>query len=282
MRYPRATALVAAALALVGSANAWGASAASTKLRAPTLLWQSYPLVERPGPEGFELPGTAIAKTPTLQVPAGGYGTSTETLLLFLVGSFAASVAGLFLLRSSLFEKPETFGPSMPWPAEPQRQNEAASDQMDLSVALRPSSRLGLDSDETEEVPTNPDSNGRSTGLAAPRPLGWEGEPPGKEQRRLQEAPPEPARATGVEICQVFLWSGHRKHQLYAASLAEEAASRPLAFSTHFPLRDEEIPTEQASAALDKLITQLEREGWGVSALGTRWYDLTFERRPRE
>jgi hypothetical protein len=277
MRYRRATVLVAAALALVGSANAWGASAASTKLRAPTVLWQSYPLVQRPAPERFELQGTAIGKTPTLQVPAGGYGSSTETLLLFLLGSFAASVAGVFLLRSSLFDKPETF-PWMPAPPEPQRRNEAASDQMDLFVALRPSSKLGLDSEETEEVPTDPDPNGRSTGLPTRRPLEWEGEPPGKERRRFQETHAEPSRATGVEICQVFLRSGYRKHQLYASSLAEDAAWRPLAVSTYFPLEDEEIPTEQASAALDKLIAQLVREGWGVSALGTRWYDLTFER----
>jgi hypothetical protein len=199
-------------------------------------------------------------------------------LLLFLLGSFAASVAGVFLLRSSLFDKPETFVPWMPAPAEPQRPNEAPSDQMDLFVALRPSSRLGLDSDETEEVPTNPDPNGRSTGLPTPRPLEWEREPPGKEQRRFQETHPEPARVTEVEICQVFLRSGYRKHQLYATSLGEDAAWRPLAVSTYFPLEDEEIPTEQASAALDKLIAQLVREGWGVSALGTRWYDFTFER----
>jgi hypothetical protein len=278
MRYRLATALIAAALALVGSADAWGASAASTKLRAPTLLWQSYPLLQRPAPERFELHGTAIGKTPTLQVPAVGYGGSTETLLLFLLGSLAASVAGVFLLRSSLFERPETFVPSMPWPAEPQRPNEAASDQLDLFMALRPSSTLGFDSDETEEVSTSPDYDGRSTAVPAPRPPEWEGEPPGKEQRRVQEAPPEPARATGIEICQVFLWSGYRKHQLYAASLAEDAPWRPLAVSADFPLRDEEIPTERASAALDKLIAQLEREGWGVSALGTRWYDYTFER----
>jgi hypothetical protein len=278
MRYRRATVLAAAALALVGSANAWGAGAASTKLRAPTVLWQSYPLVQRPAPERFELQGTAIGKTPTLQVPAGGYGSSTETLLLFLLGSFAASVAGVLLLRSSLFDKPETFVPWMPAPAEPERPNEAASDQMDLFVALRPSSKLGLDSDETEEVPTNPDSNRRSTELPAPRPLEGEGEPPGNEQRRSQETLPEPAQVTEVEICQLFLRSGYRKHQLYAVSLAEDAAWRPLAVSTYFPLQDEEIPTEPASAALDKLIAQLEREGWGVSALGTRWYDFTFER----
>lgn len=277
MRYRRGIALVAA-LALVGAANASGASAASTKLRKPTLLWQSYPLVQRPAPERFASQGVAIAKTPTLQVPAGGYGSSSKTLLLFLLGSLAASVAGVLLLRSSLVNKPETFIPSLPRTAEPQRPKEAASDQMDLFVALRPSSRLGLDSDETEELPTDPDVDGRPTGLPAPRPLEPEAELPGKEQRLLQDAPTDPAQATSVETCQVVLWGGSRKYQLYAASLAQDAGWRPLAVSTFFPLRDEETPTEQASSALEKLIAELEREGWSVSALGARWYDFTFER----
>ncbi len=271
MRYRWGIALVAA-LAVVVTTHASPAGAASTKLRRPTLLWQSYPLVQHPAPDRFESQGVAIGKIPRLQVPSGGYGTSSRTMILFLLGSFAASVAGVFLLRSSLFDKPEAFVPSLPKPGQRQKSSEAASDQMDLLVALRPSSRRGRDPNETEDLPTTPPGSP----LLEP-----EADPPRKKQRVLQEAPAKAARPTGVEVCHVFLRGRDRKYQLLAAPLAQGADRRAVAVSTFFSLRDEELPTEQGAAALRKLLAELERGGWRVSALGARWYDFTLER-PRE
>jgi hypothetical protein len=249
--------LLIAALLLVGAADA---RAASSKLRKPTLLWQSYPLIQRPVPELVQSQGIAIGRTPTLQVPASGYGTSSETLILFLLGSLAAAIAGVLLLRSSVFNHPEIFVPSMPSP-ERQRRDQQASDEPELVVALRPTARPGSEPDESGEL-------GRHETSVPPVLM----HPPRNQA----------AQATGVETCQIYLRGGHLEYQLFAASPEGDAGSRPVAVSASFRLRNEEFPTAQASSALDRVIADLERAGWTVSRLGASWYDLTFERSREE
>lgn len=238
---PVAAVSLFAALLLVGGADA---RAASSKLRKPTLLWQSYPLIQRPVPELVQSQDAAVERTPTLQLPAAGYGTSSETLILFLLGSLAAGVAGVLLVRSSVFNRPEIFVPSMLEP-EPRRQDPQAPDEPEVLAALSPTARLGLGGDGPGEVSSD-------------------------------EASASP------ETCRIFLRGEGHEYQLRAASLDLGGEWRALAASTFFPLRNEEFPIEQASSALDDLIADLERAGWRVSRLGESWYDLTFERAREE
>ena len=91
-----------AALALAGAASAAGAPAQ----RSPTLLWKTYPLVQRPAFVEYRPPVLAAGAPLTLplQAQAGRNGMFTRTMLLLLLGSLVAAVAGLLMVRSAFAE----------------------------------------------------------------------------------------------------------------------------------------------------------------------------------
>jgi hypothetical protein len=192
-----------------------------------------------------------------------------------LLGSLTAAVAGALIVRSSLATDSRTAATRHSRPTPEQ----SKSDDMDLLVALHPKI-------EREPEVESPQERAASQAvplrvLPAPRQLEAESEPPWEGSRRWREAAPHRPQATSVETCKVVLWRGHLKYQLYVASLAEDAGWRPLAISPFFGLGDEDVPTEQATTALKRLIQQLEREDWTVVSEGSRWYDVKLER-PRE
>jgi hypothetical protein len=231
----RLLAVPLAVLVLLAPASA-ARAAGSPVNRQPTLLWQTYPLVQDPASPRYRV-RTFAAGSERLLPLAGptGNGAPSQGQLLLLLGSLAAALAGMLFLRS----------------------------------AMATASRAG------------------NVGAAPADPLP---EPPGPPPPRLRVVPPpaeepddcapvstmpQPAKA---ETCKVVLWHSHLKHQLYVASLAQDAGWRPLAVSPFFRLEHEDVPTDQASTALKMLVDQLGREGWTVVSEGKRWYDYTLAR----
>jgi hypothetical protein len=72
-----------------------------------------------------------------------------------------------------------------------------------------------------------------------------------------------------VESCDIRLWRGYVKCQLYATIRGSDEA---LAVSRHFRLRDKDAPSASAQRALADLLAELERRGWTVVLDGPIWY----------
>jgi hypothetical protein len=82
---------------------------------------------------------------------------------------------------------------------------------------------------------------------------------------------PEAVRVAG---CEIGLWRGFVKCQLYATEVGSEG---PLAVSPYFRLRDDDVPSPQAGKALSALLDELELRGWRVASEGPRWYQRQLE-----
>jgi hypothetical protein len=100
---------------------------------------------------------------------------------------------------------------------------------------------------------------------------------PPQHRRAGPDAPRARPNTAIAENCQIELWRGYVKCQLYAALLDRPGATG-FAFSPAFRLRDENAPTEQAVIALETLIDYLEGDGWTVVFTGRRWYQLRLAR----
>jgi hypothetical protein len=96
---------------------------------------------------------------------------------------------------------------------------------------------------------------------------------------RLQIAREEPAI---LGACEIRLWRGFVKCQLYATDIASGAV---LAESPYFRQRDEDVPGPNAEKALSALLAELELRGWHVESDGPSWYQRRlqlFEQDPDE
>jgi hypothetical protein len=96
-------------------------------------------------------------------------------------------------------------------------------------------------------------------------------------KRLWRAAPPQEDTKLGVESCQIRLWRGYLRYQLYAAS-GRDGVGRALALSPYFRLKDSETPGAAAKAALGELLDQLEAEGWTVVQERWSWYSFTLKR----
>lgn len=236
-----------AAIVLLATANA---ASAAPPVRQPTLLWKTYPLVQDPASLRYRVRTIAAGSEQPLPLAGPtGSGAPSQAQLLLLLGSLTAALAGLLFVRSAMAT---AFRPGNV-DAEPEP---AGSEPMDSLVALPSKAvpmRFGPASPELSVVP-----------------------PPTEEPGERDTASPAPRAES--ETCKVVLWHSHLKHQLYVASLAQDAGWRPLGVSPFFRLDDEDVPTEQAATALRLLVDELEREGWTVVSEGKRWYELKLAR----
>jgi hypothetical protein len=96
------------------------------------------------------------------------------------------------------------------------------------------------------------------------------------------EPPPVPdvARAPrpageAVVACEIRLWRGFTRCQLYATSVTSDEA---FALSGFFRLREGDAPNERALRALSDFLAKLARHGWTVVATGPTWYQHRLER----
>jgi hypothetical protein len=298
------------ALTLLGGAQA---QAARDPVTAPTLLWKTYPLVQDPLSLRYHLQATAVGAVPPprpARIPAGGSGISSQTLLLLMLASLVAGAAGLLLLGSTLAHAAYDRSSTRPWRRQRKKPEKPRSDSTaDVLVALKPSTAARPEPEEDllealEPVAAEPAGEGdegpeeqdeavtpvaperaSDPGEGASGPRSGERErrmlaplprPPDQSVSRPRTGPrhPKEAAAAGrVQSCEIRLWHGYVKYQLYASS---EGPS--FALSDFFRLRDEDRPTKKALAELENLITRLEAKGWAVVDEGPRWSDVKFER----
>jgi hypothetical protein len=97
------------------------------------------------------------------------------------------------------------------------------------------------------------------------------------ETRRAETPEPEAGTPLSLARCEIRLWRGFMKCQLYA-SLGGSAEA--FALSPYFRLRDHLEPNEQAQQALATLVAELEQGGWAVVSGGRPWYRHTLELLP--
>jgi len=99
---------------------------------------------------------------------------------------------------------------------------------------------------------------------------------PGPERPRQETSRGEDTEVA-VESCQIMLWRGYFRYQLFAGT-GPSSIARPFALSPYFRLEDADAPGAKAIAALQELLDQLEAEGWSVVLQGRRWYAFSLER----
>jgi hypothetical protein len=95
-----------------------------------------------------------------------------------------------------------------------------------------------------------------------------------------RKGPPPDRRAAhqtraSVETCEIRLWRGYVKCQLYATIRGSGDA---LAVSRYFRLRDQDTPSADALRALADLLAELERDGWTVVSDRPVWYQHRLQR----
>jgi hypothetical protein len=132
---------------------------------------------------------------------------------------------------------------------------------------------------EPQQKP-EPGPTTRATALPAPAQLEPEPKLHPEDRGSKPEAADERPQTVTAESCEIELWRGYVKCQLYAASLDRPRAAAAFAFSPFFRLREEDTPTEKAAEALNTLVDRLERDGWTVVSAGARWYQLRLNRSP--
>jgi hypothetical protein len=109
----------------------------------------------------------------------------------------------------------------------------------------------------------------------------WESEEDQPRELRTTEEGPPPhrhrARQTraSVESCEIRLWRGYVKCQLYATVRGSDQA---FALSRQFRLRGEDAPSAKAQRALADLLVELEQGGWTVVLDGPIWYQHWLQR----
>lgn len=155
-------------------------------------------------------------------------------------------------------------------PPQPERRERAEPPPVPLGALRQPEPQQ-----EPEPGPTT-----RATALPAPAQLEPEPKLHSEDRGAKPEAAGERPQTVTAESCQIELWRGYVKCQLYAASLDGPRAAAAFAFSPFFRLRDEDTATEKAAAALKTLVDRLERDGWTVVSAGARWYQLRLSRSP--
>jgi hypothetical protein len=83
----------------------------------------------------------------------------------------------------------------------------------------------------------------------------------------LRPVPPRRREPVSAETCEIRIWRGYVKAQLYAVA----GSDKRIATSRYFKLARTEIPTADALSALSELRAELEVQGWAISE-GSHWY----------
>jgi hypothetical protein len=262
---------LALALLLLGGGQAEAAKSPVTHV--PTLLWNTYPLVQDPFSPRYRI--HAVASTapfhslPLAATPSGtGSGKQSRLLLLLVIVSLGPAVLGLFIVRSALAHAPSDWATARrSRPAEP-------AEGEDILTALQPS-RVVPEPQRAEPSP-------EITATRRAVPQAKNGERRAEMRSRALQARAERSVGKRVDTCRVMLWRGELTSQLYAESDLADGSWRPLSVSGFFRLEDEDVPATNALAALENLIAQLENDGWAVISEGPHWYEIELERNADE
>jgi hypothetical protein len=306
--------LLAAALAPVGwiSLAAAASTGQETTLRPPTLLWKSYPLEQRPstteqaqaGPASLSAPRQRSEATRQAAQPGSPEVQPLQNLLIVsaLLATLVATMAAILLLQSSVPARVGGFRrardgarlreparrPSGPMPprrkrrrpqevtgrpiADPHAQPMQPAVPEPSAPELEPVPEQAVErreweseEDQTRELPL--ELQLRVTTRSVPKGTTEEGPPPHRHRARQTRA--------SVESCEIRLWRGYVKCQLYATVRGSDQA---FALSRQFRLRDEDAPSAKAQRALADLLVELAQGGWTVVLDGPIWYQHWLQR----
>ena len=268
---------VCVALALAGATGMKASAARAPKtLHPPTVLWKSFPLDQaRPRPSAH----TAAAPIRRQASPRTVTTVNRFPTLLLTIGVLAALLAStaLVLARRSAPARAGTY-PRARKPVDGPRSRRTRRDPVpappdlrrgdDLVEALRPKVARpeGASVPEHELRPIGPIEAERPS--AAPFPV----------SSYPVSAPPERREAAEAQRCEIRLWRGYVKCQLYVAAAGSAEAQTTSRF---FRLRNGAVPGDDALQALSALVAELESAGWSVAATGPAWYDRRLERATR-
>ena len=272
--------LLASATPLIATATA--DTGKQGQAQFPTLLWHSFPLRERaPQQLGPKLQVKAIARKTNRErsVPA------TQTTTAFPHAVIIGLVAATMLVAVGVFLARQPVGLS----ATDAHENEATSARARTADAIvatddgaQTATAYNHATSPTEQEPAmrisafQPASHTESLSQKPhphTQPLGENSKP---EWDAETERPDE--QRVGIERCEIVLWTGYVKKQLYAAPLNAARTLEAVAESSYFRLRDADVPTATAEHALEGLIAQLQNEGWQVVSKGAHWYHYRLER----
>lgn len=288
--------LLVALLALAGAASILAPAArgdtGGTKVKAPTLLWKLYPLELKPKgncagpadscsqPAADERPDpgvrAAVIELDSHQTPVW---SPILVVLAFvtLFGVGGALVVRLGLARVNVGEFRR--GRQPPIQAAGKDDGavagaEARDAELDPEPALDAQLRQLIErvqrapqserAELAQKIEVLHELIAAGSTQAAPS---LKAQPPASPRRHAQQ--------TGVARCEIGLWRGFGKCQLYAALDGSEEA---FVHSRNFRLPVEAEPTARAEEALSELVARLEQDGWTVVSEGLRWYQRRLER----
>jgi hypothetical protein len=321
------------AIAVAGSVAPTAHAERGQKLRAPGLLWKSYPLEPRPKKSALARRQSRKASRKTLSPRQAESSTLllVTVLLSTVLAAGAAAVvwgtpipAGVMRLPRRPRGPPpadthaqllETLRQKLrPTPPEPPPDPlpEGHETQLVERILRATASHLSEPSPEPV-VEAHPETSERraveqpgtpvpepktdtrpalppepvvveqlrpSPPKAEPRPeplsepVVEQKEPSPQSRERAPARRRAPAKANVVR-CEIRLWRGFVKFQLFAVMAGSEGA---FAVSPYFRLREDDTPTPQAEHALAALLANLERAGWTVASSGPTWYRHRLER----
>ena len=304
-RRPVSVLLLAVAIGVSVAAPSVRADAGKTLKHPPSLLWKSYPL-KQTAQARAKAKATAAARLASRSREASAQtrssNTSTSSTLLLVTMVLAAMVAAGMIVVSRM--RPVHVGlpffrrrrvPRPPTTSVQRRSGEElldalrrwlppGSDELVEAVAVKPAPPAPSPVSESTETRPKPKPQpkapkepkpsqeakpaARPEATPTPRP---EAKPTGKVVRR-----PSRRQGTSIARCEIRLWRGFVKCQLYA--VLEGSEERAVAFSKYFRLRDDQTSNPQGQQALAALLETLEARGWTVVLVGPTWYWHRLER----
>jgi hypothetical protein len=256
--------LVACAAFCVGlmlgeSTAGTGALAARTVQtpKPPTALWKAYPLRERPS-------GTGSRPTPRARVKVSRPSTVDPTSVPdeqrasgptsgagdFPIVLAMAGVIGFLLVSAGMVVRQAV-------PARGAFQSARSARTGRLSAAR---TRRRKASPARRLSPVEPQ------GL---EPLEWQRDPPPAGGER------DATEVVGDEFCEIRLWRGYVKCQLYVEL---EGTAGAMMESPLFRLRNPGTPDAGAEQALSDILAGLQPHGWSVVETGPVWYRRRLRR----
>lgn len=298
--------LLAVAMGVSVAAPSMRADAGKALKHPPSLLWKSYPLKQRATAQARAKAAAAArlaARARKASAQTQSSNTSPSSTLLLVTMVLAAMVAAGMIVLSRL--RPVQIGlpfsrrrrlPRRPTTTVQTTSGEdlvdalrrwlpPGSDELPEAVAVKPAQPAP--SPVSESTETRPKPKPQLKAPREPGPPSQKAEPAARPVAEPMERPEaRPAREVGrrplhrqgtdVARCEIRLWRGYVKCQLYA--VLEGSEKQAIASSNYFRLRDDKTPNPQGRQALTALLETLEARGWTVVLVGPIWYWHHLER----
>jgi hypothetical protein len=275
-RRPVTVLLLAAVIGVSVAAPSVRADPRTTLKHPPSLLWKSYPLKQRATAQARAKATAArhhASRTREASAPTQSSDTSISSTLLLVTMVLAAMVAAGMIVLSRLrpVHSGLPFSRRRRLPPRPTKtiQSNAGEELLDAlrrwlppgpdelpeTVAVKPA--LPAPGPVSESTETRPKPKPQPKARKKPKP---------SQEAKPAARPEVMPTGTSVKRCEIRLWRGYVKCQLYA--VLEGSEERAIASSRYFRLRHDEMPNTEGQQALTSLLETLEARGWTVALAG--------------